>query len=409
MTSIAVEPPGRQARVARQLALRPGWIRGVLVTAAVIGGLELARRSIHVTPSAGIVLTLAVVYTAFVAGIAPALFSAAVGLVYAAYHLSGSEGLFHYEEPDRIRLTTIAFALPLAAVMVGALRRRADDASRAALRQQREASDSRIADSQRQIDAHRQRAQQILRRRAAKLIRVARQLKRSNDELDQFAYITSHDLRAPLRGIANLSRWIEEDIGESFPPEARKQMDLLRGRVHRMEALIDGILRYSRVGRVKVTPQAVDVTQLVREVIDLLAPPPERFRIEIVDPLPTLRTDRVRLQQVFMNLIGNAIKHHDKSNGLIRIGCRDLDEFFEFSVSDDGPGIDVQYHERVFVIFQTLEPRDKVEGTGVGLSLVKKIVEHYGGSVRISSKRGEGATFYFTWPKAEDPEGAAPR
>jgi signal transduction histidine kinase len=236
------------------------------------------------------------------------------------------------------------------------------------------------------------------RHRAAELAYMARALKRSNEELDHFAYITSHDLRAPLRGIANLSLWIEEDMGDQFTPEAHRQMEMLRGRVHRMEAMIDGILEYSRVGRVKVTSERIDVRRLLEEVIDLLAPSP-RFTVEIGGGMPVVHGHKLRLQQVFLNLIGNAIKHHDKPAGRIVVGCSDVGEFLEFSVCDDGPGIEPQYFEKIFVIFQTLQPRDKVEGTGVGLSVVKKIVEDEGGAITVESEVGRGTTFRFTWPK----------
>jgi PAS domain S-box-containing protein len=239
------------------------------------------------------------------------------------------------------------------------------------------------------------------RQRAAELAHMARALKRTNEELDHFAYITSHDLRAPLRGIANLSLWIEEDMSDQFTPEAHKQMEILRGRVHRMEAMIDGILEYSRIGRVKVAPERIDVRQLLEEVIDLLAPPP-RFTIEIGDGMPIVRGHKLRLQQVFLNLLGNAIKHHDKPAGRIVVGCKDAGELFEFTVSDDGPGIEPQYFEKIFVIFQTLQPRDKVEGTGVGLSVVKKVIEGEGGTIAVESEVGRGTTFRFTWPRSID-------
>ena len=246
----------------------------------------------------------------------------------------------------------------------------------------------------------RRRSGRALRRRAKQLAKMTRQLRRSNEELDQFAYITSHDLRAPLRGIANLSTWIEEDLGPAMTGEARKQMELLRGRVHRMEALINGLLEYSRVGRAKGKQEDVDVNRLLAEVIDLLAPS-DGARVEVAAPMPTIPADRLRLQQVFMNLIGNALKH-GKASGVVphvRVSAADAGRFVEFAVADNGPGIAPEFHERIFVIFQTLAPRDKVEGTGVGLSLVKKIVEANGGSIRVDSREGTGATFTFTWPK----------
>ena len=259
----------------------------------------------------------------------------------------------------------------------------------------------------------RRRAEEAVLQRAAELDALARSLKQTNQELDQFAYITSHDLRAPLRGIANLSSWIEEDMGDKFTAEGHKQMELLRGRVHRMEAMIDGILEYSRVGRVKAQHRTIDVSEVIAEAIDLLDPP-SHITIAIAPGMPRMIGDRLALQQVFMNLIGNAIKYNDKSEGRVSIACRDVGAAYEFSVADNGPGIERQYHEKIFVIFQTLQPRDKVEGTGVGLSLVKKIVEHAGGCVTIESEPGKGATFRFTWPKSmstknELDQPAAPR
>lgn len=237
-----------------------------------------------------------------------------------------------------------------------------------------------------------------LRRRTGQLLQLARALKKSNEELDQFAYVTSHDLRAPLRGIANLSRWIEEDMGDRFTPEAHEQMNLLRGRVHRMEALIDALLKYSRVGRVRIPLQHVNVNGLLEEVVDLLAAP-ERIKITVAEHLPTLLTQRVPLEQVFLNLIGNAIKHHNSEGGTIGVECRDIGDFFEFTVRDDGPGIAPQYHEKIFQIFQTLSARDRIEGTGMGLTIVRKLVERQGGAIRVESAEGAGAAFCFTWPK----------
>ena len=230
------------------------------------------------------------------------------------------------------------------------------------------------------------------------LARANTELARANEELNQFAYVTSHDLKAPLRGIANLSRWIEEDLGDDLTEDTRHQLDLLRGRVHRMEAMIEGILQYSRVGRETVRPEYIDVGALLADIVDLLAPPPP-FQVEIAAPMPALTGERVRLQQVFMNLISNAIKHNDRPQGRVTITSRDAGEFYEFAVADDGPGIAPQYHARIFQIFQTLQARDKVENTGIGLSLVKKIVEGQGGAIHLDSREGAGATFRFTWPK----------
>ena len=223
-------------------------------------------------------------------------------------------------------------------------------------------------------------------------------LRRRVEELDQFAYITSHDLKAPLRGIANLSRWIEEDLGENLKPEVAGQLDMLRGRVGRMEAMIEGILQLSRIGRTAIQAETVDVKELLTEVIDLLDPPPH-MAITLDPDMPTLRAKRIRLQQVFLNLLSNALKHHHRAEGHIHVGVTPRGEWVDFSVTDDGPGIAPKYHDKIFVIFQTLQARDKVENTGVGLALVKKIIEGVGGRIWVESEEGRGAAFRFTWPK----------
>ncbi|HET9931308.1 MAG TPA: ATP-binding protein, partial [Polyangiaceae bacterium] len=227
---------------------------------------------------------------------------------------------------------------------------------------------------------------------------LARALERSNAELDQFAYVASHDLKAPLRGIANLSQWIEEDVGASLSGESREHMALLRGRVERLEHLIDGILAYSRAGRVRANNEWIDVGKVLTESVELLAPP-THVRVQIEPNMPTLEAERVPFQQVFLNLIGNAIKYTRRADALVRVGCRDEDEYYHFTVADNGPGISPDYHQRIWGIFQTLAPRDEVEGTGIGLSVVKKIVETRGGRTWVESAEGHGATFHVLWPK----------
>jgi PAS domain S-box-containing protein len=246
----------------------------------------------------------------------------------------------------------------------------------------------------------RKQLEQNLRQRATELAALTDSLRHSNQELDQFAYVTSHDLKAPLRGISNLSHWIEEDLGDRFTPEAREQMRLLRGRVVRMESLINALLEYSHVGRTQGKTRRINTAELLAGVIEWIGGPKE-LHIEIDPQMPVFETDAIRLQQVFSNLLENAVKHHGRPQGHIRVACRDLGDFFEFSVIDDGKGIEERYHERIFTIFQTLQPRDQVEGAGIGLSLVKKIVQSKGGRVSLESEPGHGAVFRFTWPKSE--------
>jgi signal transduction histidine kinase len=232
------------------------------------------------------------------------------------------------------------------------------------------------------------------------LAELALALERSNRELDSFAYAASHDLRAPLRGIANLAQWIEEDLlsDGDVKSETREMLDLMRIRMHRMEGLIEGLLQYSRAGRTHQEPEMVDVGRLVHDVIDLISPP-EGVQIAVGSDLPAIRTERLPLQQVFMNLIGNAIKHSNCGDAEIAIDARRVGPFYEFSVSDNGPGIPPDYHDRIWGIFQTLESRDQVEGAGIGLALVKKIVESQKGRAWVESAPGSGATFRFLWRK----------
>ncbi|MBI2779809.1 MAG: PAS domain S-box protein [Gammaproteobacteria bacterium] len=228
--------------------------------------------------------------------------------------------------------------------------------------------------------------------------RLLQELESANEELNSFGYVVSHDLKAPLRAIGSLADWLSTDYADKFDDEGKEHMRLLISRVRRMDGLIDGILQYSRVGRVKETTVAVDLNRLVQEVIDLLAPPPN-ITISVVNPLPTVMAEPTRIQQVLQNLLSNAIKYMDKPEGEIRIACGAEDKQWKFSVTDNGPGIELRHFDRIFQLFQTLAPRDRVESTGVGLALVKKIVEMYGGRIWVESRIGKGSTFFFTFPR----------
>jgi len=231
------------------------------------------------------------------------------------------------------------------------------------------------------------------------LAQANKDLEKQNQELDKFAYVASHDLKAPLRAIATLSEWIEEDLEDKLPDENRHQMQLLRGRVKRLADLIDALLEYSRIGRIQTVVEQTDVKELIEQIITKLQVP-SQFHLELATPMPVLITQKVLLQQVLYHLLSNALKHHEATHGHIMISVKELNEdFYEFAIADDGPGIPSQYHEKIFVIFQTLYPRDTKENTGVGLAVVKKIVETVGGKIRVESEEGQGAIFYFTWPK----------
>jgi PAS domain S-box-containing protein len=223
-------------------------------------------------------------------------------------------------------------------------------------------------------------------------------LRSSNSELDQFAYITSHDLKAPLRAIASLAEWIEEDLDGSITTEARSHLKLLRRRVNRMQALLNSLLEYSRAGRKQTPITIVNVGNLLNEVIQSLAPP-DTLTINILSPMPIMHTRQQPLQQVFSHLIDNAIRHHPTKTGIISIDVVEQSECYEFSVADDGDGIDVQFQERIYTIFQTLKARDQQENIGAGLAIIRKIATAEGSKIRLESAAGVGATFKFTWPK----------
>jgi light-regulated signal transduction histidine kinase (bacteriophytochrome) len=222
-------------------------------------------------------------------------------------------------------------------------------------------------------------------------------LKAANRELKDFAYVVSHDLKAPLRGISRLACWLSEDYDDVIDEKGKEMTGLLINRVKRMDALIDGILQYSRVGRIISEEKHLDLNRLVKDVIDMLGPL-EHIQIVVEKELPFIVGDGVRITQVFQNLLSNAVRFMNNPDGKIVIDYDEEGDYWKFKVTDNGPGINSAYHEKIFQIFQTLKPRDEYESTGIGLALVKKIVELYGGTVGVESEVGKGTTFWFTFP-----------
>lgn len=235
------------------------------------------------------------------------------------------------------------------------------------------------------------------------LRRKAAALAKSNADLESFAYVASHDLKTPLRGIGDLTEYLEEDLEPymSTPdanPDVRHNLQRLHHQTKRMDNLIKGILDYSSVGARTETLEAVDMAQVMYTLRSELNVRDDQ--LVLIGKFPVLNTYHVRFEQVIHNLVGNAFKyHHDHENARVTVTCRESENFFEFLVADNGPGIDPKFHSRIFEVFQTLQSKDEIESTGVGLSIVKKSIEALGGQIRVSSILGEGTTFQFEWPK----------
>lgn len=222
-------------------------------------------------------------------------------------------------------------------------------------------------------------------------------LEKKNAELDQFAYVVSHDLKAPLRGMYNILEWIKEDLPNELSKEMNQYMEKLRGRITRLEGLVNGLLDYAKIGRVAGKINLVDVHALVNDICEILVP--ANFTVNIAANLPTIKTDKLKLEQVFNNLISNAVKYNNKPDGKIDIECEEQLNFYKFVIRDNGVGISKIYFDKIFVLFQTLREKNEVESTGIGLAIVKKIVEEEKGKIQVESELGKGSTFSFTWPK----------
>jgi len=230
--------------------------------------------------------------------------------------------------------------------------------------------------------------------------RQRNELERSNADLEEFAYVASHDLKAPLRGIAHLAQWITEDIGSAASAETTENLKLLQGRVLRLQSLLDGLLAYSRIGHTHTPAEVVDIGELVRDVTALLAPT-AGFEVAFEGDVSKILTHRMPIHVVLENLIGNALKHHDRAAGRITVSARQVETSVEFRITDDGPGILPQFQERVFQIFQTLASRDQTESSGIGLAIVKRKVQGHGGRIWIeSAPPARGTSFVFTWKEA---------
>jgi signal transduction histidine kinase len=224
------------------------------------------------------------------------------------------------------------------------------------------------------------------------------ELKRSNDALESFAYVASHDLRSPLRAIHQLTSWLKEDLEAKIDAKDLANLNLIQSRINRMENLLDDLLAYSRVGIQHKSLEMTDVNVLANDTLQILNTNGS-FTLKMENPIPSIEINRILLEQILLNLFSNAIKHHDRDTGEITIRYSELERFHQFEIADDGPGIPLEFQDIVFTMFKTLRSRDEVEGSGMGLAIVKKIVESCGCSIQLLNNSPRGARFIFTWPK----------
>ena len=234
---------------------------------------------------------------------------------------------------------------------------------------------------------------------AAELSDKAMTLEKTNQELDNFAYVASHDLKSPLRGINSLASWVQEDCETILPDKSRQHLQKMQHRVTRMETLLDDLLEYSRAGRLNPQPEPVDVGELVASVVSVLDTPPG-YQVNLMSTTFRIHTVRTPLFQTLMNLVSNGVKYNDKGDrGKLQISAKLEGDFVRFVVSDNGPGIESQYHEKIFEMYQRLDV-DHADGSGMGLAIVKKLVAFYGGELWLESELGKGSRFSFTWPRS---------
>jgi PAS domain S-box-containing protein len=225
-------------------------------------------------------------------------------------------------------------------------------------------------------------------------------LKKSNKDLDEFAYSASHDLKSPLNAIENLIDWIEEDTEGKLDDDSQEHFRLIKKRVSRMKRLVEDLLSYSQIERCSEEVNALNLKSIVTDCSYLLNMPKE-FTINAQDI--TVFLPKIPLEMILTNLLSNAIKHHTRKSGTIDVTCSEQPNSYQLSIADDGPGIDPKFHEKIFKLFQKLNSKDEIEGSGLGLSMVQKAIHFYDGTIEVESEEGKGCKFIIKWPKNEIP------
>jgi light-regulated signal transduction histidine kinase (bacteriophytochrome) len=221
-------------------------------------------------------------------------------------------------------------------------------------------------------------------------------LEKQNQSLNEYAHVVSHDLKSPLRSIHSLITWIKEENEKNFDPQTEEYFTLIQKKVEKMNHLIHGILTYSKIDKVNIVKEEVDLNDLVNNILNMVFVPPH-IEIKIKSKLPTIKADGFRMQQLFQNLINNAINFNDKPKGLVEISCQEEDGHYVFSVKDNGVGISKKNHEKIFLIFESINVDDK--SSGIGLSIVKRILDNSNEKIWLESQENKGTTFFFTLHK----------
>lgn len=229
-----------------------------------------------------------------------------------------------------------------------------------------------------------------------KYIKINKELEKKNEALEEYAHIVSHDLKSPLRSISALLSWIKEDNEELINDSSKVYFDNIDKSLEHMENLISDVLIYSSISFEQIKFTSINIKKLLNEIVDYIFVP-EHVTIEIGAMPPKIKADYTQFKQLFQNLITNAVKFIDKDKGKVKIFYESDEFFYKFSISDNGIGIDKKYHDKIFNVFQSLTKDSK--SSGIGLSIVKKIINLYGGKIWIESKLGEGTTFFFTIKK----------
>lgn len=244
-------------------------------------------------------------------------------------------------------------------------------------------------------------AEADLKIKASKLTLESKRLSDSNAELQAFANASSHDLKSPLRGIRQLAEWIVEDLESEkviLSDETKLHFELMNSRIIRMETLLEDLLAYSKIGINQAEIATVDSSKLCSELFDMLSND-KAIQLHLQEDLPIFNTMSAPFSQVIRNILDNAIKHHHDTNGNIWFKCREDEDYYEFTIQDNGPGVDPENFNKITQLFSTLKPKDEVEGSGMGLAIIEKIITNFTGTLNFSANTEQGLSVIFTWPK----------